>query len=606
VLSYTVFAQNTATLRGKVTDESGAIVPQASVTVTGGGHERTATADAQGRYVVPDLSPGTYTVAASTTGLSTPHAQRIGLRAGATQLDLQLAIAAGHDGLTVNDNAGPAVSTEAASNASGAVLRGDDLAALSDDPDDLQADLQALAGPAAGPNGGAIYADGFSGVELPAKNAIREIRINQNPFSAEYDKLGYGRIEVFTKPGWAQYHATIDYNRGTDGWNSRNPYSAVKAPFSLNEFEGNGGGPLGKRASFTVGGQRNMVDNGFVIHGVTVDPATFGITPLSGVFQTPQTFTRVSPRVDVQLSPNHTLLARYGFTRIDINGAGIGGFDLASRGYHGNYTHQTAQIAETTALGAGINETRFQFYRVAGRKIASSGSPEFQVLGSFNGGGSQLGRTFDTQDSYDLQNYTSLIHDTHSLRFGVRLYELSESSVSPQGFNGNFTFGGGLAPSLDASGTLEQITSVERYRRTLLFQSLHYPAAQIRALGGGATQFSITAGNPALSVRQLEASAFFSDDWLPRPNLTISLGLRYEAPTNIADHRDLAPRVAVAWAPGGASQRRKTVLRAGFGIFYDRVALANTLTRLRLKPTRCIVLSQRVGGTRFLCLPVSA
>ena len=92
------------------------------------------------------------------------------------------------------------------------VLRGDDLDALSDDPDDLLSDLQALAGPSAGPNGGSIFIDGFSGGELPPKESIREIRINQNPFSPEYDKLGYGRIEIFTKPGTDKYHGTVNYN----------------------------------------------------------------------------------------------------------------------------------------------------------------------------------------------------------------------------------------------------------------------------------------------------------------------------------------------------------------------------------------------------------
>src|SRR6202011_5283846 len=101
-------------------------------------------------------------------------------------------------------------------NASATVIRGEDLQALSDDPEDLAADLQALAGPSAGPNGGAIFVDGFSGGELPPKESIGEIRINQNPFSPEYDKLGYGRIEIFTKPGSDHLHGTVGYNLGTD------------------------------------------------------------------------------------------------------------------------------------------------------------------------------------------------------------------------------------------------------------------------------------------------------------------------------------------------------------------------------------------------------
>jgi hypothetical protein len=336
-----------------------------------------------------------------------------------------------------------------------------------------------------------------------------------------------------------------------------------------------------------VDAQRNMVNNGFVINAVALDPRSLGITPFTGVFQTPQHFTRVSPRVDYQLNRNNTLLVRYGITSIDIDGAGIGGFDLASRGYRGQYTNQTVQLAETAVLGSSVNETRFQFYRAASRKTASSLTPEIQVLGSFNGGGSQLGRSSDTQDTFELQNYTSMIQGAHSLRFGVRLIGQTDDNMSPQGFNGVFTFGGGLAPVLDGNNqplmdqnraVLAQITSIERYRRTILFQQLGFSPAQIRALGGGATQFSIAFGNPALSVHQFEAAAFVGDDWRVRPNLTISLGLRYEAQTNIHDWRDVAPRVALAWAPVGAGARRKTVLRAGFGLFYDRFVMANTMT----------------------------
>jgi hypothetical protein len=195
------WAQSAAILRGQVTDESGALVPRARIVVSGRqGPDRVATADDQGQYALTALPPGSYTVVASAAGLITTRPLHVVLTSGTVRLDLQLGIKALRENVTVQESTGPAVSTEAGANASGLVLRGDDLSALSDDPNDLQADLQALAGPAAGPNGGTIYIDGFSGGELPAKNAIREIRINQNPFSPEFDKLGYGRIEVFTKP----------------------------------------------------------------------------------------------------------------------------------------------------------------------------------------------------------------------------------------------------------------------------------------------------------------------------------------------------------------------------------------------------------------------
>src|SRR5207248_10977107 len=130
---------------------------------------------------------------------------------------------------TVQSDTGPGLSTDATNNAGALVLRGADLDALSDDPDDLMADLQALAGPSAGPNGGSIFIDGFSGGDLPAKNSIREIRINQNPFSPEYDKLGFGRIEIFTKPGTDKFRWSIGYTFATDSSNSRNPDAAQQA-----------------------------------------------------------------------------------------------------------------------------------------------------------------------------------------------------------------------------------------------------------------------------------------------------------------------------------------------------------------------------------------
>ena len=170
------------------------------VTLSGGGYSRTAVAAADGTYSFADLPTGNYTVQASATGLALPRPAKVSLNDGAQMLNLVLNVAASKQEVTVEETGRPTVSTEASANASAVVIQGSDLDALSDNPDDLLADLQALAGPAAGPNGGSIFIEGFSGGQLPPKNAIREIRINQNPFSPEYDKLGFGRIEIFTKP----------------------------------------------------------------------------------------------------------------------------------------------------------------------------------------------------------------------------------------------------------------------------------------------------------------------------------------------------------------------------------------------------------------------
>jgi len=576
-LTIPVFAQ-TATLRGQVTDESGAIIPGATVKVNGpNGLIKTVTTGSDGSYSFAGLMPGKYTVLASAPDLAMAQPAKVTLSGGVQALDLQLKVASTVQQVTVQENAGPGVTAEAANNASALVIRGDDLQALSDDPEDLQADLQALAGPSAGPNGGSIFIDGFSGGELPPKDSIREIRINQNPFSPEYDRLGYGRIEIFTKPGTDKFHGSGYYNFADDVWNSRNPYAAQKAPFLLKEYGGNVSGPITKRSSFFIDVRRDAVDNGSIINAVTLDPQTFAINPFTDVFRTPQRREFFSTRIDYQLSQNNTLSVRYHWSRMNINDAGIGGFNLVSRGYDTQYLHHHVQVTETAVLGANvINETRFQYYHSGTENVAANLAPAIQVSGSFNDGGAQVGRSLDTQNSYEFQNYTSINHGKHAWRFGTRVRGETDNNVSPQNFGGTFIFSGGLAPVLDATGEVvpgqtTTITSIEQYRRTLL------------GLPGGApAQFTISGGIPGVVGGQADVGLFAGDDWRLRPNLTLSMGLRYETQTNIHDWHDFAPRIGVAWAPGAKGQKSaKTVLRGGFGMFYDRFDLSNILNAER-------------------------
>jgi hypothetical protein len=561
-------------------------------TLTGAGGARNTLSGRDGTYLFAGLPPGEYRAIASAPQLNMPQAAAVSLKPGPNTLNLQLHVAAASQQVTVSDDAGPGVSLEASSNASATVIKGDDLDALSDDAEDLQADLEALAGPSAGPSGGEIFVDGFSGGQLPPKESIREIRINSNPFSPEYDKLGYGRIEILTRPGSDKFHGSVGYNLGTDVWNSRNPYAAQKAPFLLQETENTFSGPLTKRSSFTLDFERQAVDNGSVTNAVTLDPNSLTPTAFSSVLRTPQRHLLVGPHLDYQLNGNNTLAVRYLYTRGDIRDSGIGSFDLISRGYHVLHTFHTAQVIETSIHGNLVNETRFQYFRHGNESDANTAAPEIQVLGAFNGGGASLVSGLDAQNSYELQNYTSVVRGSHSWRFGVRLRGQTEDSIRLLNFNGTFTFGGGLAPQLDASNqpvldqtgqpVLTRISSIEQYRRTLLFQQFGYPADAIRRLGGGASQFSINGGTPGVEVAQFDIGAFAGDDWRLRQNLTLNLGLRYETQTNIHDRRDFAPRIAFAWAPGATGKKPgKTVVRGGIGMFYDRFMLANTLTARR-------------------------
>jgi hypothetical protein len=267
-------------------------------------------------------------------------------------------------------------------------------------------------------------------------------------------------------------------------------------------------------------------------------------------------------------------------------------------GIHNHGNNHTAQIANTVVLGvAALNETRFQFYRAGISSISEDASPRSDVLNSFIGRGAQIGNSFNLLDTYELQNYTTISHDAHTLRFGVRARAGLLDNTSPINFGGSYTFAGRLAPELDANNQpvldssrqrkIVNINSIESYRRTLLFQRMILPSAQIRTLGRGASQFSVSTGNPPLSVNQEDVGIFIGDDWHAKRNLTLNLGIRYEWQTNLHDWRDVAPRFGLAWAPGGGKTGATPtiVIRAGLGMFYQRFDISDLLTARRYNGT---------------------
>src|SRR6202049_4005909 len=272
-----LFAQGAQTaggiLRGQVTDPSGSAIGNATVILTTPtGDAITATTNRDGIYELKNLAPGKYGVKIVAPGFTSFEASNVQVLPGQIQkLDVPLTIEVREEKVTVTDQAAAALDTNSANNAGAIVLQGKDLEALSDDPDDLQSDLQALAGPSAGPNGGQIYIDGFTAGQLPPKASIREIRINQNPFSPEYDKLGYGRIEILTKPGTDKFHGNIFTEFGDDIFNSRNPYAQAKAPFLQREYGGTLSGPISKKASFFLDVFDRDIHNGNIINAFTLN-----------------------------------------------------------------------------------------------------------------------------------------------------------------------------------------------------------------------------------------------------------------------------------------------------------------------------------------------
>ena len=556
LLSSALLAQ-TGTVRGKVSDPSGAVIPNAVITAkSGSGQAKSATSGGDGQYQINGLAAGQYTVSASAQGFAPFSKTSVTLVEGRPViLDIPLEIEVVHQNIDVQSE-GNNVDTAPANNSNTVVLKDKDLDALSDDTDELQSELQALAGPSAGPNGGQMYIDGFTGGQLPPKSAIREIRINSNPFSAQFDRLGFGRVEIFTKPGTDKYHGQVQFNENNSIFNSRNPFtSSVATPpdYHTEMYEGNFGGPLGKKASFFLNAQRRNIGDVAIVSpqcGDFVLPECAQQTVPNSRFR-----TETGPRLDYQVSTNNTLTARYEYEGAHEENNGIGQtqsrVNLPSLAYNLDSSEHNLQVSDTQVLGTKVvNETRFQYQRVHSDQTPLSTAPELSVPGFFATGGRSSGHLVDQENHYELQNYTSILSGNHSIRFGGRLRLSQASDLIADNFNGTFSY-----PSLAAFAA------------------------------GRANQFSITTGQPLISDTFVDVGVYAEDDWKARPNVTFSYGLRYETQNDIHDYKDLAPRLGVAVGLGKKGSIPKTVVRAGFGIFYDRFPQSLVLQANRLNGT---------------------
>jgi len=262
--------QNSTVVRGRVIDELNASIVGASVTITdANGQTKSTVSNPEGAYVFSGLAPGKYRLRAAAKGFA-PSGNEVELKAGpVSSLDVTLRVVIEEQNVTVASET--PVSTYTNANANQIVISGNELDALPHDPGELAAVLQALAGPTAGPNGGQIVVDGFSNTSLPSKSAIREVRINQNPFAAENDQPS-ARIDVLTRPGTDKLKGSTYLNFNDESLNSRNPFTSHRQSFQVRQFGGSLSGTLVKsKASFFVDGERREIDDNELVTATVLD-----------------------------------------------------------------------------------------------------------------------------------------------------------------------------------------------------------------------------------------------------------------------------------------------------------------------------------------------
>lgn len=575
------FAENVeAVLEGKVMDQTGAVVAGVKVILIGT-TTRQVTSDKEGNFKL-SVPEGTYVLTAEKTGFMSYAAANLELKAGPpSSQEIRLEVSRTED-VTVEEQASP-ISLDASQNAGAVVLKESDIEALPDDPDELAAALQALAGNAGGPNGGQIYIDGFTGGRVPNKASIREIRLNSNPFSAEFDRMGFGRIEIITRPGTDRYRGGASFRFNNDALNTRNPYAPNKPPYQREDYSLEFAGPIAKgKASFSFDSDYRSVDSNSTINAVILDD-TLASTAFAQTVTRPQSRLSFSPRIDWQINDKQSLTVRYSHSENKATDSGIGDFNLPSRGFDSTNFENNADLTLNSILGAKVNEVRLRFSRNGRDQTAKDLSPTLVVQDAFTGGGAAVGVSNTDGSRFELNDVVSWATKKHAFRSGFRVRRNTTDEMSRNNFAGVVTFAGGSGPELDANfnpipgpgGVPSTVTlsSLERYRRTLALQAKGLSAAQIRALGGGATQFLVAGGNPEATVAQTDFGVFFNDDWKKSDRLVLGLGLRGELQTNVDTRLDLAPRVSFAYSLKMNKDGRtpKTVTRGGVGVFYDRV-----------------------------------
>lgn len=566
----------TTALRGQVVDESGAVIPGATIALTpsGGGKARTTKSTAAGDFAIGNVPAGTYTLEIAYQGFEKFVAAALTLPATSPiSAVLKIGLVNITTVVTADDSS---TSVEPDQNLSATILNEDFIKNnLPDNEDDLRSYLQALAGPAAGGVSGGqgeaqILVDGFSGSRLPPREAIFQIRINQNPFTAEFANPGFGRIEIVTKPGRDQWRGGVAVNFRNSALDARNAFALVKPAISQERYGLNLSGPLiaNKLSFFGNYEQRGLEGES------TVTATTLNGQQVYNVLA-PSRSKNALLRADYLLNNRNTLNASYlyfgsesdnrefavrfgGFSGGPNGGPGGGGFSgfgsstalssnytLPERGSNTTNGNHTLRLAETFIINAALLlESRLQLQRESSLLTANSAGVAINVLDAFNGGGATCCPSNTLTTSGEWQEYLTWTLKRHTLKFGAQILHANVRDYTENNFNGTFTF-----------------ANLEQYR-----QAIDNP------LTARAQQYTINTGNPLLGYARTEYSWFAQEDWRLSPALTLSFGLRHEFQSQLADKNNFAPRFGIAWSP---FQDRKTVFRFGGGLFYQR--LTNSL-----------------------------
>jgi len=517
-------------LAGELTDPSDAPVASVLVRLRSAGVEAETLTGARGEFRFANLTPGEYEIQIDLEGFAViRRTVRLGIRP-IQNLRLRLTLATLKQELTVGDPANQ-VGTEAAKNANAISVEGSVLDILP------VLDLNYLAAlsrfvDAGAPGGGStsLIVDGMEmrNVGVTA-SAIQEIRINNNPYTAEYPRWSRRRIEVITKSSADRYHGTFNFLLRDYHMNARDAFAIQRPAEQRRIYEGSLFGPIGhsKTTSFLLSGARQEED---------LQAVVFAQTPL-GILQenvpAPQASTYLSARIAWQVSERQSMFVQQNFQDRRQENIGVGGTTLRDAGAQSRFREDEFTFSHSLTISPGLLS---QFRILIGRYWAPTRSnlqaARIVVSDAFAGGSAQADR-LATEFHTSMTWLLTQTNGKHTLKYGINIPDWSRR---------------GLVDRTNEIGTLF-FASLSDYSSGVPYAAL------------------LQRGDPKVIFVEKNVGVFFQDEWRLRNNLSIAAGFRYDWQNNIGDSNNLAPRLAVAWSP---QKRPNFVLRAGAGLFFER------------------------------------
>lgn len=494
----------------EVRDATGGVLPGATVRVAGRGVVHDAVTDQRGRADLA-LAPGRVDVEAALDGFDSGRRSGVRLRPGPNRVALTLSLARRSESLEVEGR-----QAESAGRGFSRVLGEAELAALPDDPDEMEEALRRMAGP-----GAVLRVDGFAGGRLPPKAQIRQIRFQTSSFAAERHEGGAPVVEIETRPGLGGWRGQASTGIRAAAWNARAPLAPSDTPESYRRFAASLDGPVEKgRSSVALGLSIRLVD----------DTRTVRATLPTGPFA--EVVAHALDRPEASLRAERTFGAftlRGEVSRLEESerGLGVGGLDLSERGLSRDRRQDLLRLRASGVLFRKLaSETRLELRRAHRWWTPRSDAPALLVSGAFHGGGAQ--RRADLLDrGLDLAQDVDWSHGRHAYRAGFRLEAEGRRGRDAENAGGTVTF------------------------------------ASLDDLAAGRPQLFVQrAGDARVDVAGARSALYLQDDWKTSPRLTISAGLRGEAQDGFGAR--LLPRAGAAWSP-----RTTLTLQAGFGAFTE-------------------------------------